>query len=123
MATRIAARELQDASKNRTYGGAANAKGENKPGQDFSWYQFDKALMKEILARETAYDPHSATMQRKTESGSFVRVDAGREQATVAEILHFSEEHSKMNGPRPSRSSTSKQQSGEEEQASPQPQQ
>lgn len=78
--------------------------------------------MKEILAGEKSYDPHSATMRQKTESGALARVNAGGEQATVAEILHFSELHSKMQGPDQSRNSVVKPQA-QGEQAPQQPQQ
>jgi hypothetical protein len=103
MATRIAARELQDASKaaNRSSGSASEAGLAAERKQDYSWYQFDKTLMTEILTRERAYDPNSATMKQKGEATpGRVQPNGGVDRCTIAEILHFSDLHSKMQSSR-----------------------
>ncbi len=88
MATRLAARELQDASKASM--GKSSSGGLSSPVHDLSWYRYDRSVMRDILAGDSAYDPGSATMVRREDRA------AGRADTTVAEILDFSETHSKM---------------------------
>jgi hypothetical protein len=103
MATRLAARELQDAFKsssaNRSVGGstaAVEAGRLSAPQQDHSWYHYDRSVMRDILSRDRAYDPATASMVYKSELGC----TGGRADTTVAEILDFGDTHSRMQAAR-----------------------
>jgi hypothetical protein len=103
MATRLAARELQDASKSSSAKGsaagstaAAEAGGLAAPQQDLSWYHYDRSVMRDILSRDCAYDPATASMVRKDE----LAYRGGRADTTVAEILDFGEAHCRMQAAR-----------------------
>jgi hypothetical protein len=93
MATRLAARELQDASKPTATVEAGKL---SAPQQDHSWYHYDRSVMRDILSGERAYDPATATMVRKDE----VAYRGGRGDTTVAEILDFGETHGRMQAAR-----------------------
>lgn len=104
MATRIAARELQDANKLATAAGknglAAAGSNNLDSGKvlDTSWYHYDRTLMREILSKETVFDPHTVTLRRKGELDEYGEQRKGL--ATMGELLHFNDLHEKMKAAR-----------------------
>lgn len=73
----------------------SSAAGSSKSA-DMGWYQYDKTVMRDLLARDTVYDPAKATMVRKNETHWRDTGCAGSSSATVAEILNFSEVHTRL---------------------------
>lgn len=103
MATRIAAREQQAAARaymsQSTSSDAGVRLSRGGPAEDVSWYHFDKPLMEDILSGKRAYDPHSATMRQKDEAGGYQLDRTTEGHCTVAEIMHFNDQQSKMHSP------------------------
>lgn len=112
VATRMAARDLQQQTSSRPSGHqavyrydknnvAGNSRGnENENGvrQDTSWYTYDTSVMQKILSREVAYDESSARMVTKneTESSRKENSENGSKTLSVVEILTFTDELGRM---------------------------
>lgn len=112
VATRIAARDLQQQTNSRPSGHQAvydknhisnsystgGNENENGVRQDTSWYTYDTSVMQKILSREVAYDESSARMVTKNETDSNGKENSGNGNKTlsVVEILTFTDELGRM---------------------------
>lgn len=86
-------------SSSRSAGTGGGTKEDAQPRQDISWYQYDKSVMRDILQRDSVYDVNSARMVRK-EGQQESSNGGGGGEVTAAEIIHFGDQHSKMQSTR-----------------------
>lgn len=106
VATRVAARDLQQASS-RPAGSSAYDKngvdGATTGGQDLSWYTYDRSVMQGILSREVVYDERSAQVVKRSEGEGSGGGGGGRSNGAVrnatpsiAEIMNFTDDLGRM---------------------------
>lgn len=106
--TRMVAQSLQAPSRSTAtvssaggvckYVGAAVPPGaaDAAPRLDIGWYHYDKSVMQDILKGESTFDVNSARMVRKEGADS----GGARGEVTVAEIMNFEGQQSKMQAAR-----------------------
>jgi hypothetical protein len=101
VATRVAARDLQQASAggsdSSTSGvalsGASGSSSSSK--QDISWYTYDKSVMEDILSRDTIYDERTARMVFKKSDGANSKRSFDN-SPSVVEIMHCTDELNRL---------------------------
>lgn len=100
VATRVAARDLQQASSRPAGSSAYDKHGTDraKSGeQDLSWYTYDRSVLEGILSREVAYDERSARVVKKGEAEGSGKSNAGRNTTpSIAEIMNFTDDLGRM---------------------------